>query len=290
MAKFASKKLDVNIAVLTTNGPEFDKKSRKDLPYGAFIGSKMRLKDSDKVYSERFLKKDSPSIGAQFTSMAMVGTSGDGSETALLPLAAALSDENLAGINSGFLRKDALLSIIIISDEDESRNTYGFMMGKDSYVINDAPSKDGSASVLDQRIAKVEERLKALKNGESGRYRMYSVTDEKGKGFAKASEKFKGANFSLSKDFSGDLMKIAEEVSSIASRSFALKDSTIKDSIVVRINGQEVSEVRDQATGNGFSYDETTHSLKLHGTALKDSVGGKVQIKFDYLVEAKEES
>jgi hypothetical protein len=289
MKEFGDKKLDVNIAVLTTNGPEFDNRRRQNTPYGAFIGSSMKHINSNKIYSERFLKKDSPVLAEQFKSMALVGTNGDGSETAFLPLIAALSVPNLAGINNGFLRKDALLSIIIISDEDESRNTYGNFFTKDSYVIEDKVEIN-SVSVLDQRIAALESRLKVLKEGESGRYRMYLVGNDKGKGFTKAVQRFKGRTVSIDSDFSGELLKIAEEVSTLASRSFALKDSAIADSISVTINGEEISETRNTESGDGFSYDEATHSVKLHGTALTKSVGGKVRIKYDYLMEVSEQN
>jgi len=56
---------------------------------------------------------------AQESGIALVGTQGCGYERGLAAMKRALSDELLGEYNAGFLRDDAMLAVVVISDEDD---------------------------------------------------------------------------------------------------------------------------------------------------------------------------
>jgi hypothetical protein len=70
---------------------------------------------------------EQPSPEAAFTAIASQGTNGSGTEQGLAAAYAALSAPIITGWNSGFLRQDAYLAIIFLSDEeDQSPNSVDF--------------------------------------------------------------------------------------------------------------------------------------------------------------------
>lgn len=68
----------------------------------------------------RYLTPDTEDIEVQFGEMVAVGVSGSGIEMGLEAAKLALSEPLLSGDNAGFLREDANLSIIFVSDEEDS--------------------------------------------------------------------------------------------------------------------------------------------------------------------------
>ncbi len=69
--------------------------------------------------SKRWIDKSDPDAVSTFTCRAKVGTGGPGFEMPLLTTKLALSDRMADGTNAGFLRDDALLAIVILTDEDD---------------------------------------------------------------------------------------------------------------------------------------------------------------------------
>lgn len=57
---------------------------------------------------------------SKFTEMVNVGTSGSGNEMGLEGAYLALTEPNISSANAGFLREDASLSILFVSDEEDS--------------------------------------------------------------------------------------------------------------------------------------------------------------------------
>ncbi|MBL9037629.1 MAG: choice-of-anchor D domain-containing protein [Archangium sp.] len=62
------------------------------------------------------LTRATPNVSGAFSTLVNVGTSGSGTEMGLAPTVAALSSVNLAGQNAGFLRLDANLAVVVVSD------------------------------------------------------------------------------------------------------------------------------------------------------------------------------
>lgn len=68
-----------------------------------------------------YIEKSTPNYQTVLAQRMMVGTNGAGEEMVFDPLMSALTEPNLSGINKGFLRPDAYLAIVVITDaEDQS--------------------------------------------------------------------------------------------------------------------------------------------------------------------------
>jgi HYDIN/CFA65/VesB family protein/ASPM-SPD-2-Hydin domain-containing protein/centrosomal CEP192-like protein/flagellar associated PapD-like protein len=76
---------------------------------GAFIGS------------PKFITNQTPNAVSTFANTVRVGTNGDGDERGLEAAYLALSDPQINTTNAGFLRNDAALAVILVSDDDDSR-------------------------------------------------------------------------------------------------------------------------------------------------------------------------
>jgi hypothetical protein len=68
---------------------------------------------------QRWLTSDDPQLTKHFETLATVGTNGAGDEQPLKAARASVVDRVADGTNAGFLRDDALLAMVIITDEDD---------------------------------------------------------------------------------------------------------------------------------------------------------------------------
>ncbi|MEZ4815182.1 MAG: VWA domain-containing protein [Bdellovibrionota bacterium] len=73
-----------------------------------------------KTSGEKFLTWLSSNYIGKFEDNVLLGTSGSGSEMPILSATTALEDPLLTGWNNGFFRSESFLSIIMVTDEDES--------------------------------------------------------------------------------------------------------------------------------------------------------------------------
>ncbi len=69
--------------------------------------------------TRRWIERTDADVSGTFACVANVGTGGPGVEMPLLSLEWALNDRVADGTNAGFLREDALLAIVILTDEDD---------------------------------------------------------------------------------------------------------------------------------------------------------------------------
>jgi len=69
--------------------------------------------------SPAILKNDTPNLVTEFAANVLVGTSGSASEKGLDGAVAALTFPNISGANAGFLRDDAKLFVVFVSDEED---------------------------------------------------------------------------------------------------------------------------------------------------------------------------
>lgn len=82
---------------------------------------------------KRWVDRSDPSAEPTFECRAKVGTSGPSIEMPLYALKLAFNERMADGTNAGFLRDDALLAIIILTDEDDcSREDNNFTIADDS--------------------------------------------------------------------------------------------------------------------------------------------------------------
>jgi len=74
-----------------------------------------------------WIERGDADVSGTFSCIANVGTSGPGAEMPLLGLEWSLNQRVLDGTNAGFLRDDALLAVVMITDQDDcSRTDDGF--------------------------------------------------------------------------------------------------------------------------------------------------------------------
>jgi hypothetical protein len=70
----------------------------------------------------RFLTNTTPNVQSLFSTLVRVGTSGSGSEQPLEGATRALTSPNIAGVNAGFVRQDANLAVVVVSDAEDQSN------------------------------------------------------------------------------------------------------------------------------------------------------------------------
>jgi len=88
--------------------------------------------------SQRWIDRTDSNVSSTFSCVANVGTSGPSLEMPLLATQMALGDRVTDGTNAGFLRDDALLAVVILTDEDDcSRTDNNFTIGGDQCGTND---------------------------------------------------------------------------------------------------------------------------------------------------------
>jgi hypothetical protein len=107
--------LDYRIAVTTTG---------RDLHYRVTGTPVTEFGDNGAFHQacgmgRRWLERGDETLASSFACLANVGTSGPSIEMPLRALRMALEDRVRDGTNAGFLRDDALLSIVVLTDEDD---------------------------------------------------------------------------------------------------------------------------------------------------------------------------
>lgn len=70
----------------------------------------------------KYLSNTTPNVQTHFSSLVRVGTSGSATEQALESATRALTPPNIAGANVGFVRPDANLAVVVVSDAGDQSN------------------------------------------------------------------------------------------------------------------------------------------------------------------------
>lgn len=227
---------------------------------------------------EKWLTRNSVNLAAKFRDNVRVGTSGSGQEqgmySASFALDAAMTSNG--GFNEGFIRPDALLSVIMVTDEDEDiRN----------------------GDTLAQRIARMSNAVMGLKGPTSPGFRydfiinlsaaapatpvtypLASGTNYYPNAYLAAASQLVGNQFNVARNFGSDLVDIGGGIINQAEREFRLAHTPIAGSIVVQIDGQFVPE----DAGNGWIFHAANNTVELVGSALAQSPGTTLTIDYQY--------
>lgn len=235
------------------------------------------------VQAPIILKPDTPDLDKAFIANILRGTSGSGDERVFQSMMAALS--NQANIDLGFPRKDAFLSVILVSDEDDF-------------------SWDGSGSIDNQynnpglhTPGLYDQFLMTLTESTAGnrRYNVNSIAildsptmtgaqcrDALGAGARKIgvryqalSEMNQGILGSVCEDFATTLATISNKIIELSTQ-FYLDRVPNPGSLRVFVNGIEVP----QDAVNGFVYNQTSNSISFFGTAVP-SAGAAITVSYD---------
>jgi hypothetical protein len=103
--------------------------------------------------NRRWLERSDPSMADKFACRAKVGINGPSFEMPMLTTMMSLKERTADGTNAGFLRDDALLAVVMITDEDDcSRRDDNF------------DSADTNCGVMPQELVAFFDNLKGARN------------------------------------------------------------------------------------------------------------------------------
>lgn len=203
---------------------------------------------------ERWVHPDTPDKITAFNAMANVGDDGDGAcEMGLMASKAALTTQSGIGMpNEGFYREDALLSVIIVSDEpdqNDSFNPFGGCegIGPDEYVpwfLYDLKGPTGADKLFFTGI--IGDRPGGCDTGDN--------SASEGDGYWQVIDAVGGNFLSIcSQDWATFLTELGLEAAGMK-RTFYLRRIPKEDTIEVSVDGS----IADEST---WSYDRTTNSI-----------------------------
>ena len=212
---FTNLELDFQLAVVTTD-------VENPAESGRFVGS------------PTILKPTTADLSAAFTANVNVGTSGSGVERGLEAARLALSEPNISSFNASFLREDAILAIVIVSDEEDG--------GSES----DAPPQDPVSTYVDFFLS--------LKGGDPARVNFSAIAGDVPGGCSSADAEAAPANryaeavgalngyfgSICATDFGPILDQLGNSISGLAT-AFATQYTPVVDTIRVWVDGSEVA-------------------------------------------------
>lgn len=225
------------------------------------------------------MDKNTPNLNSVFITNITQGTNGSGDERAFSSFRHALQNP----LNAGFRRPGAYLSIIIVSDEDDTSH-YDWANGISSYCYFYACNPSHTL----YSIQYFTDFLNQLTNYVSGpkeySVNAITVTDTAcanavgtyiGNRYMQLAAATGGIASSICANFNSTLDAIALNVISQAS-IFQLDRTPVIGTIQVSINGTSIPE----SSSNGWTYDATNNTIELHGSALP-SEGDDIQVNFE---------
>jgi Abnormal spindle-like microcephaly-assoc'd, ASPM-SPD-2-Hydin len=170
------------------------------------------------------------------TAMINTGMTGSNTERAFMLLESCASESASGGCNDGLIREDATLNLVGVSDEPEqSVNNYAY------YVALFQSLKDNPDDMIMHAIG--------------GDYPTGCGSASAYTGYYEATVATGGLFLSIcATDWGAHLEELAEGTVSDLS-SFALTETPVPDTIVVRVDGQTIT--------SGWTYDETTNTVNF---------------------------
>jgi hypothetical protein len=275
---FSQRKLDFHIGVVSTdvtNNTQYwaATGSHSNGPYKNFAnkgpGSLLGYKTLG-VINPRIITSDTPNLIDVFKENVTLGVNGSGAEAGIYSVLFAFAEIMIGegGWNEGFLRSEALLSVIFLSDEDESR---GRGTGSANY-LRSYPTEH------DARVTQFEALLNSLKPEKADLLRVDAIVAPSkaecpsvyvnngvvgtGNLYMEAAAKFGGATMNICQNFAADLLELGSDLLTLLTR-FKLVQKP-DGQIEVRVNGQLVQ--RD--IENGWEYLAETQEVEFRGSVV----------------------
>lgn len=230
--QFLVKDIDFKMAITTTDGT-----SARN---GKMVGDSALL-------TSTAAKKNKTTFISNFKKLVNVGIKGSGVEQGL-KTSAAFMDR----YSSSFLRPDAFLVVVYLSDEEDQS---------------------------DKKVSEYLTKLQALKTNK-GMVKAYSIVALKnssaanwetiGKRYAEISTATAGTTSDIKKDFANVLLDMGGTIVNLMD-SFALNESPYQDQIEVLISGVKVN--------SGYTFNASSRSIKFDANALP-AEGSKVEVRY----------
>ena len=232
--KFLDKNINFRMAITTTDGT--------NLFNGKMIG------DANKLTSSYLTEVGKANFMAYFQAIVKVGTNGSGIEQGL-KTSTTFFDRYAAS----FLRTDANLAIVEISDEeDQSDKAVGVYLDK-LYALKSSKGKVKVYSVV----------TKTLPDD-------HTLSDSIGNRYILASQTTGATSSEIKNDFSTILLDIGNSIVSLVD-SFALAEAPYNNVVKVFVNKTEVL--------SGWTFDIATHSIKFNSNSIPVE-GATIEINY----------
>lgn len=249
---FVDKRFDFNIAIVTT-----------DTRTAAAGGQ-----DSDFQGTPTVLTDETDNFVNLFKTNVLVGALGDPSAKAMDAIATSLSAGKRATTNAGFIRDDAHLAIIILSDSDDFDSTTGqtalltFLDGLKPATTTSVGSKENysisTVAVLDSTNP------------------LCTAPFDQGNTFISLASKTSGSTTSIcATDFSDGLLELA---STIAESATSLLLDQVPDESTITVTFNDVTSVPLNSS-NGYTFDSSSNRIIFHGSFVP-SDGTSIAVKY----------
>jgi hypothetical protein len=228
------------------------------------VDFKMAITTSDGTYSQNgkmvgdanllttaAAKSNKAQFIKNFTTWAKVGTSGSGIEQGLKT-----TKSFLDRYASSFLRKDAFLVIVFVSDEQDQSS------GKQEEYLAYYKTLKANAGLV-KAYSIVTQSLKG-----------YEIDETIGTRYNYVAQNTNGTIGDINSDFYQTLDNMGFTISNLAD-SFALNSLPYKNNIKVFVNGTELV--------NGWSFDFISKSIKFNADSIPMN-GAKIEVKYQVQV------
>lgn len=268
---FLAKGLDFQMAVAATD-------SYKTLFGGLPTLSKFRDGTDDTSHTGVFvITPDTPSLKPTFLTNMLLGVKGSGDERAFQSFKQSLTDPQ----NAGFIRDDAFLAVIIVSDEDDfswDGKAYKDGLYDDpaihpislysDFLQNLKAPYPGSPKVAVSAIAIWDEPCRAQLNdtfpGRKIGLRYGQLVDQTG-----------GIKGSLCGDFAASLSQISQHIIQLSTKFYLTREPVV-ESIVITVDGVLIN----QSSSNGWTYDPADMAILFHGASIPPK-GANISVHYD---------
>lgn len=155
---------EMNVVEMILPPPLGSMTIREDGPNGAL------LMPGECNMSNRWISRGDANVSSAFSCVANVGTRGSSKEKPLLMTQRAITDRVADGSNAGFLRNDALLAVVMLTDEDDcsgTSTTRTIDISDPSQIMNQADECDPSSP----DVVSIDSVLSSLDTTTGGRER-----------------------------------------------------------------------------------------------------------------------
>ncbi len=225
------------------------------------------------------IDNNTPNMKDVFIKNINQGIAGAGDERAFQSIKETLINP----FNSGFLRQEGILSVIIVSDEDDfshdGREAIGgqysnpalhtidkYISFLDSFTFSTALKRNYSVSaisILDQACFDI---LHAGSSGQKIGLRYIDLVNKTG-----------GTKASLCGNFATELNKISGRIIELANQFFLNRVPRV-ETIVITVSGRHVPE----SSIDGWTYNPENNSITFHGTNIPNE-GAIISVDFEPL-------
>lgn len=237
---FTALQLDFQMAV-TTSDVEVNSK-------GEFVGP--------------ILNSATPNLNQAFLNQVNVGTSGSGQERGLEAARLALSEPNISGPNAGFLRPNAILAIIVVTDEEDGDEWPGGVPPVQEYINFFTALKGGDLNTIN--FSGIYGAV--VETGVAAPCTSPDADAEAGVRYEAVIEALNGVKASIcAPDFGPVLDNLGSVIAGLAT-AFPLDYTPVVESITVKVDG--VTIPMDPL--NGWTWNATLGGIVFAPSAVPD--------------------